>query len=129
MLWVVGNHAFNILTNILLSLSWRHIRVFVQKVLQLIEHVHHLLVFDNSCLVIDIDIVFGVLDLEVGLLHQGGDLFKLLVAVVGVVQHDAVEDLGEMGVQVGANGHAQLLHFLQLLLQLVQSLITYAHFI
>ena len=130
MLWEVRYHTLYFICNVLFPVSRRnYFWEFVHEVLPLLQQIHHFLVLNNSCRGIDFVIVLGILDPEVGLLNQCRYLFKLLVAVIGVVQHDAVEDLGEVGVQVGLDRHAELLHLLQLLLQLVQCLEANAHFV
>jgi len=55
-----------------------------------------LLVLDR----VDLEVRLGVLDLEVGLLNEMRNLLELVVSIIGVVEHDAVKDLSEMGVQV-----------------------------
>ena len=49
---------------------------------------------------VDLEVRLGVLDLEVGLLNEMRNLLELVVSIIGVVEHDAVKDLSEMGVQV-----------------------------
>ena len=49
---------------------------------------------------IHFEVELRVLELEVGLLHECRDLFELVVGVLGVVEQDAVEDFGEMAVEV-----------------------------
>ena len=49
---------------------------------------------------INLVIKLGVLDFKVGLLDQVRDLLKAVVSIIGMMKHDAVEYLGEVGVEI-----------------------------
>lgn len=55
---------------------------------------------------VNLMVELGVLDFKVGLLHQVRDLLELVVGIVGVVEHDAVEDLSEVRVKVALDSAA-----------------------
>lgn len=55
---------------------------------------------------VDLEVRLGVLDLEMSLLNEMRNLFELVISIIWVVKHDAVEDLSEMGVQVELDGAA-----------------------
>lgn len=56
----------------------------------------------------------GILDLEVCLLYEVRDFLELVECVVGVVEHDPVEYLGEVGIQVKLDCAALVAGLLQL---------------
>jgi hypothetical protein len=76
---------------------------------------------------VDIVVELGVLDLEMCLLHKVRDLLKLVKSIIWVVEHDAVENLGEVSVQIELDGASLVTGLLQLCLNALQSLQTNAH--
>jgi hypothetical protein len=82
-----------------------------------------LLVLDR----VDLEVRLGVLDLEVGLLNEMRNLLELVVSIIGVVKHDAVKDLSEMGVQVKLDSAALISGLLKLSLDALKSFQAYAH--
>lgn len=80
-----------------------------------------------GCVSIHIEVRLGVPNLEVCLLDEGRDLFKLVVAVLRMVQHDSIKDLNEMRVQVLLDGLAKLLGLTQLRLESVKGFCANAH--
>ena len=63
---------------------------------------------------VDIVVELGVLDLEMCLLHKVRDLLKLVKSIIWVVEHDAVEHLSEVGIQVELDGATLIAGLLQL---------------
>lgn len=61
------------------------------------------------------------------LLYQMRNLLELVEGVVGVVQHDPVEDFGEVSVEVEFNAAATVFCFLQLLLYFLEGVQLNAH--
>ncbi len=66
---------------------------------------------------VDFVVIFRVFDLEVGLLNQHRYLLELLVGIIGVVLHDACEDLGQVRIEVDLDGAASVLCIFQLSLE------------
>ena len=52
---------------------------------------------------VDIIVELGVLDLKVGLFHKMRDLLELVIGIIRMVKHDAVENLSEVGIKVELN--------------------------
>jgi hypothetical protein len=77
---------------------------------------------------VDLVIMLGVREIQMSALHEGGDLFKLVVSISLVVKHDAVEDLSEVGVQVVGDGSADLLGSVELVSDFLQRFRSDAHF-
>ena len=63
---------------------------------------------------VNLVVKFGVLDLQVGLLHEVRYLFKLVKGVIWVMKHNAVEYLSEMCVKVKLDGAAHISGLFQL---------------
>jgi hypothetical protein len=57
---------------------------------------------------VDFKVIFRVLELEISLFNKCGDLFKLVVGILRMVQEDAVEDFSEMAIKVFGNVAADL---------------------
>jgi hypothetical protein len=55
------------------------------------------------------------------------NLLELVVSIIRVVKHDAVEDLSEMGVQVKLDSAALVTGLLKLRLNALESFQAYAH--
>lgn len=102
--------------------SFLHFWHFIQQLLGLLDELGNL---DLIALVlltvtrIDLVVVLRIQDLEMSLLDQDRDLFKPVEAVLGVELVDAVDDLGEVRVQVLADDGAARLHLPQLPFQFV----------
>ena len=125
----VRNHALELTLNVLFSVgSGYDVGELVEKVAPFLKEVEESLVFYDVGFGINIGVAFGVLYFEVSLLDEGGDLLELVVAVLGVVEHDAVEDLVEVRVEVRLDGHAQVFALLQLFLQLLKRFKANTHF-
>lgn len=82
-----------------------------------------LLVLDG----VNFEVSLGVLDLKMGLLHEVRNLLELVIGVIGVVEHDAVEDLSQVGVQVELDGAALVTGLLKLCLNALKGFQAYAH--
>jgi hypothetical protein len=76
---------------------------------------------------VNLEVSLGVLDLEMGLLDEMRNLLELVVSIIGVVKHDAVKDLSEMGVQVKLDSAALISGLLKLSLDALKSFQAYAH--
>lgn len=61
------------------------------------------------------------------LLNKMRNLLELVVSIIRVVKHDAVEDLSEMGVQVKLDSAALVTGLLKLRLNALESFQAYAH--
>jgi len=76
---------------------------------------------------VHLTVVLGVLELQISLLDKGRDLFELVVGVVGVVHEDAVEDLGQVGVEVLGHVAANVVGFTELGPDALKCLLSHAH--
>ena len=65
-------------------------------------------------LAINLVVIFGVLAMEISMLDENADFFELLISIVGMVLHDATEDLSQVRVEVGCDVIAKVLFGLQL---------------
>ena len=63
------------------------------------------------------------------LLYQVRDLLEFLESVIGVMHHDPVEDLSEVGVQIQLDRGSAVLGFLQLLLDALESFRVNTHIV
>jgi hypothetical protein len=76
---------------------------------------------------VNLEVSLGVLDLEMGLFDEMRNLLELVIGVIRVVEHDAVEDLSQMGVQVELDSAALVAGLLKLCLNALKSFQAYAH--
>jgi len=52
---------------------------------------------------VDIVIKLGVLDLKVRLFHKMRDLLKLVISIIWMVKHNAIEHLSKVSIKVELN--------------------------
>jgi len=72
--------------------------MLIQKVLPFVDFIKHFLVGNDSCFLINIEIILWVLNFEVGLLNEAGDIFKFIIGIVWVMKHNSIEYLGQMAI-------------------------------
>jgi hypothetical protein len=78
--------------------------------------------------IIELLISLGILELHVGSLYEGGDLFKLFICVLMMVLDDASEDFSQMLVEVGGDGAFLLGGGVELVFDLLQRFRANTHF-
>jgi len=76
---------------------------------------------------VDLEVRFWVFDLKMSLLNEVRNFFKLIIGIIGMVEHDAIEDLSQMGVKVKLNSASLVTGLLKLSLNALKSFQAYAH--
>lgn len=90
--------------------------LFIKQILSLFNKLERLLVGNDGLKRVYLLVRLEVCDLVVVPLDQLRDCFKSVESVVRVVQHDSVEDLREVLIQILPNRRAQILRLPQLVL-------------
>jgi len=83
------------------KISWLNkVMNFIEQVFNQLDLLKELLVFYNSCSFIDFVIIHRVLDFEISLLHDTRYFFEFIVSLFRVVQHNSIENFGQVCVQI-----------------------------
>jgi hypothetical protein len=126
---IVRDDARLFLGNEMLVLGLDEVRLLCHKAANFVENLVHFDDFGRAllCVSINVEVLLGVSNLEVGLLDESRDFFELVITVFRMVQHDSVEDLDQVRVKVLLDRLAKLLGLTQLSLESVEGFCANAH--
>lgn len=65
---------------------------------------------------VDLVIIHGILDFQISLLHKKRNLLKLVIGIIRVTKHDAVEHFSKVGVEIHFNCASVVSRLSQLML-------------